>query len=205
MLRYAARTFAKYVPFNSFFCRRQRGGEDPEQGGVGAAHLVPQQVPQLPPEDRDGGGRGGVQQQQQYPPPPPPQLFRGDEIFISDQEEEEEENDELPPSWRHMEVQTDNAPQMESSGAGHPDYLEDEFCNIFPYAAAATTSSSKPSSSSSGYYDGGEYTEDEYDNDKEEEEEIEPSDLYYLQESVTHTSRAGRTVQVPPGMASRRQ
>jgi len=218
VLRYAARTFTKYIPFKAFFCRgQQRGGEDPE---VGIPHPVPQQVPQFLPEDQDGGDHGGVQQ---YSPPPPPQLFRGDEIFLSDQEDEEEQqqeenNNEFLRSWRHVEVQTD--PQMESSGAGHFHYLEDEFCNIFPHADVATTSSStQPSSSNSsnssssnstsGYFGGGggdDYTEDEYDNDDDEEDEdYEPSDLYYLQEPVTHTSRVGRTVQVPPGMASRPQ
>ena len=209
-MRYAANTFTKYIPFKSFFCRRQqRGGEDPE---VGAAHPVPQQhVPQLPPDDQDEGGRVGVHHQ--YPPPPPPQLFRGNDIFMSDQEEEEEQeeahNQLPPPSWRHMEVQTDTiAPPLPMSGTGHPGYrnLKDEICDIFPHADVATTSSTQPnnSSSTSGFCDGDEYSseDDEYVNNEEEDEDYEPSDSYYLQESVTHTSRFGRTVQVPPGMAS---
>ena len=107
-----------------------------------------------------------------------------------------------------MEVQTDTIAPLPMSGTGHPGYLKDEICDIFPYADVATTSSTKPSNSSStsGFYDGDEYSEDdEYVNDEEEDEDYEPSDSYYLQESVTHTSRFGRTVQVPPGMASVRQ
>ena len=211
MLRYAANTFSKYIPFKSFFCRRQqRGGEDPE---VGAPHPVPQQhVPQLQPDDQVH------HHHHQYPPPPPlPQL----DIFMSDQEEEEEEQQEEalpPPSYRHIEVQTDTIPPAllpPMSGTGHPGYrnLKDEICDIFPHADIATTSSSTQpgnnSSSTSGFCDGDEYSssdEDEYDNNKEEEDEdYEPSDFYYLQEAVTHTSRYGRTVQVPTGMASVRR
>ena len=206
MLRYAANTFTKYIPFKSFFCRRQqRGGEDPE---VGAPHPVPQQhVPQLQPDDQDGGAHVGVHHHHQYPPPPPPPQL---DIFMSDQEEEEEQQEEAlpPPSYRHIEVQTDTIPPAllpPMSGTGHPGYrnLKDEICDIFPHADIATTSST------SGFCDGDEYSsseDDEYDNNEEEEDEdYEPSDFYYLQEAVTHTSRYGRTVQVPTGMASVRR
>ena len=80
-MRYAANTFTKYIPFKSFFCRRQRR-EDLE---VGAPHPVPQQhVPQLQPDDQ-------VHHHHQYPPPPPPPQL---DIFMSDQEEEDEEQQE---------------------------------------------------------------------------------------------------------------
>ena len=212
MLRYAANTFTKYIPFKSFFCRRQqRGGEDPE---VGAPHPVPQQhVPQLQPDDQDGGAHVGVHHHHhQYPPPPPPPQL---DIFMSDQEEEEEQEEALPPpSWRHVEVQTDTiaAPLPPMSGTGHPGYRtpKDEICDIFPPADIATTSNN--SSNTSGFCDGEEeYSsseDDKYDNSSEEEEDeddYDPSDYYYLQETVTHVSRFGRPVQVPQGMASVRR
>ena len=208
MLRYAASTFTKYIPFKSFFCRRRQQREDPE---VGAPHPVLQQqhVPQLQPHDQ-------VHHHHQYPPPPPlPQL----DIFMSDAEEEDEEQQEeaLPsPTYRHIEVQTDTIPPPllpPMSGTGHPGYRtpKDEICDIFPPADIATTSSNK-SSNTSGFYDGEEeYSSSEdnkYDNSSEEEEDdddYDPSDFYYLQETVTHVSRYGRPSQVPQGMASVRQ
>ena len=210
MLRYAASAFTKYIPFKSFFCRRREQREDPE---VGAPHPVPQQqhVPQLQPHDQ-------VQHHHhhQHPPPPPlPQL----DIFMSDAEEEDEEQQEeaLPsPTYRHIEVQTDTIPPPllpPMSGTGHPGYRtpKDEICDIFPPADIATTSSNK-SSNTSGFYDGEEeYSSSEdnkYDNSSEEEEDdddYDPSDFYYLQETVTHVSRYGRPSQVPQGMASVRQ
>ena len=195
MLRYAASALGKYIPFKSFFCRRREQREDPE---VGAPHPVPQQqhVPQL------------------QPPPPLPQL----DLFMSDAEEEDEEQQEeaLPsPTYRHIEVQTDTIPPPllpPMSGTGHPGYRtpKDEICDIFPPADIATTSNN--SSNTSGFCDGEEeYSsseDDKYDNSSEEEEDeddYDPSDYYYLQETVTHVSRYGRPSQVPQGMASVRQ
>ena len=137
---------------------------------------------------------------------------------MSDAEEEDEEQQEeaLPsPSYRHIEVQTDTIPPPllpPMSGTGHPGYRtpKDEICDIFPPADIATTSNN--SSNTSGFCDGEEeYSsseDDKYDNSSEEEEDeddYEPSDYYYLQETVTHTSRYGRPVQVPQGMASVRR
>ena len=209
MLRYAASALAKYIPFKSFFCRRREQREDPE---VGAPHPVPQQqqhVPQLQPHDQ-------VQHHHQYPPPPPPPQL---DIFMSDAEEEDEEQQEeaLPsPTYRHIEVQTDTIPPPllpPMSGTGHPGYRtpKDEICDIFPPAEIATTSSNN-SSNTSGFCDGEEeYSSSEdnkYDNSSEEEEDeddYDPSDYYYLQETVTHVSRYGRPAQVPQWMASVRQ
>merc|ERR1711884_338301 len=145
-------------------CRRQqRGGEDPE---VGAPHPVPQQhVPQLQPDDQDGGAHVGVHHHHQYPPPPPPPQL---DIFMSDQQEEALP----PPSYRHIEVQTDTIPPAllpPMSGTGHPGYrnLKDEICDIFPHADIATTSSSTQpgnnSSSTSGFCDGDEYSSSDED------------------------------------------
>jgi len=202
-LRYAANTFTKYIPFKSFFCRRQRR-EDPE---VGAPHPVPQQqhVPQLQPHDQ-------VHHHHQYPPPPPPPQL---DIFMSDAEEEDEEQQEeaLPsPTYRHIEVQTDTIPPPllpPMSGTGHPGYRtpKDEICDIFPPAEIATTSSNK-SSNTSGFCDGEEeYSssseDNKYDNSSEDDDDYDPSD--YLQEKVTHVSRYGRPSQVPQWMASVRQ
>ena len=206
MLRYAASALGKYIPFKSFFCRRREQREDPE---VGAPHPVPQQqqhVPQLQPHDQ-------VHHHHQYPPPPPPPQL---DIFMSDAEEEDEEQQEeaLPsPTYRHIEVQTDTIPPPllpPMSGTGHPGYRtpKDEICDIFPPADIATTSSNN-SSNTSGFYDGEEeYSSSEdnkYDNSSEEEDDYDPSDYYYLQETVTHVSRYGRPAQVPQWMASVRQ
>merc|ERR1711952_211285 len=156
----------------SFFCRRWQQREDPE---VSAPHPVPQQqqhVPQLQPHDQ-------VQHHHQYPPPPPPPQL---DIFMSDAEEEDEEQQEeaLPsPTYRHIEVQTDTIPPPllpPMSGTGHPGYRtpKDEICDIFPPADIATTSNN--SSNTSGFCD----SEEEEDDD-----DYDPSDFYYLQETVT--------------------